>query len=176
MQINENLNVMKAIFIIFISFIVSGCAIFFPDSLEGDSVPDEELGSVIFINEVSADDPNEDDWVELYNSNSDGIDLSDFYLSDDDQEYTKWDFPRGTFIAGKSYLVVVCDGDNEGIHTSFKLSAGSEGIYLTSSDGITVLDSISAVPNTGTGSYGRTTNGGSTWGLFTTPTKGGSNS
>ena len=59
---------MRYLFIPLLVIIISGCGLFLPDSLEGDIIPDSALGSEIFINEVSADNPNEDDWVELYNN------------------------------------------------------------------------------------------------------------
>ena len=47
------------------------------------------------------------DWVELWNTSSEAVDLSGFTLSDNvgNDKYT---FPRGTVIAGESYLVVSC--------------------------------------------------------------------
>jgi len=47
------------------------------------------------------------DWVELWNTSADAVDISGFTLSDNvgNDKYT---FPEGTVIAGNSYLVVSC--------------------------------------------------------------------
>lgn len=167
---------MKAVFILIVISALSGCSLFLPDALDSDSLSDDELAGIIFINEYSVSNPYESDWVELYNSNSEGVDLSGFYFSDNGSDYTKWNFPDGTYISGKSFLVIICDGDDNGLHTSFKISGGTEGIYLTIPDGYTVLDGVSQAEDTGTGSYGRVTDGGAAWINFSVPTRGGSNS
>ena len=89
-------------------------------------------------------DGEADDWIELYNNTNEAIDLSNFYLSDDTTDPTKWRFPAGTTIGVDGYLIVWADKDEEqdGLHASFKLAASGEQIMLSHLDG-TVIDSFS---------------------------------
>ena len=131
--------------------------------------------SPVRINEVMAsnkgtvpdDNGNYSDWVELYNSSSEDVDISNYALTDDAVisggvvgTYTaKWAFPDGTVIPAGGYLVVYCSGDASegGLHTSFKLST-DDALVLTDVSG-TVLDSAE-LRAVGTGmSYGRNTEG-----------------
>ena len=41
-----------------------------------------------------------DDWIELYNSSSETVDLGGMYLTDDLEDKTAWQFLAGTQIAG----------------------------------------------------------------------------
>lgn len=125
----------------------------------------------LVINEFMADndtilDPaNEtDDWIELYNNTDNIIDLSGLYLSDSFTSPTKWSFPEGTTITGKSYLIVWADENltQEGIHANFKLSASGEKIILSNIDN-SVIDSVSFSAQTTNLSMARHPNGTGTF-------------
>ncbi len=98
------------------------------------------------------------DWVELYNSTDEDIDLEGFYFSDSGTEPMKWQFPAVT-IKAHSYLVVYMselnawDGVNE-IHTNFKLSSSGENLILSHSSG-DVLQQIQIPAIQQNVSYGR---------------------
>lgn len=47
-----------------------------------------------------------EDWIELYNSGDEVVDLSGYTLTDDHREPTKWRFPAGTSIAANAYSIV----------------------------------------------------------------------
>ncbi|MBI1937041.1 MAG: CotH kinase family protein [Ignavibacteriales bacterium] len=85
-----------------------------------------------------------EDWIELHNNTSQEIDLSYFYLSDDFLQPLKWQFPNGVVIAPDGYLIVWADEETgeDGLHSSFKLSANGEQLILSSSN-FTILDTIS---------------------------------
>lgn len=155
------------VYLFCVATLFSGCSEFSYDS-------SGNLSDIIFINEVSANHPTETDWVEIYNSSSSTVDLSGLFLSDDSANLPKWSFPEDTYINPKSYLVIECDGIGGGIKASFKISAGSEGVYL-SNISTEKIDSISVVPPTNTGSFARLTDASPTWNIITTPTKGASN-
>lgn len=75
------------------------------------------------------------DWVELYNTGSNDIDLTGYGITDNDDNPHKYVFPQGTSIAAGEYLIVFCDGknktDDEGkCHTNFSLSREDETISL----------------------------------------------
>jgi len=138
----------------------------------------------IIINELLAlnDSTNSDasgefdDWLELFNQTSETIDLSGMYLTDDNTNLAKWQFPEGYSIQPGKHLIVWCDNDEEqiGLHTNFKLSGGGEFVALTERDGITAVDSITFPEQSADISYGRYPDAGSEW-TFMQPTPGSKN-
>jgi len=98
-------------------------------------------------------DGNYSDWIELYNTGSNTVDLTGWYLSDDTNTLTKWVFPSKSIAAGE-FLVVFASGqetanytDSLGyLHTTFKLSGSGESVVLTQSDGTTIEDSFVDYP------------------------------
>ena len=111
--------------------------------------------SVIVINEVLAEnrtvvqDPqgDYDDYIELYNSSDESVDLSGMYLSDVNTNPRKFGFPVGTVIEPHGYLVVWADENGKaksGIHANFKISGKGEAIRLIDSDerGNRILDEL----------------------------------
>lgn len=101
-----------------------------------------------------------DDWIELYNITNASINLSGYYLSDNKKKPSKWQFPLGTSIDGKGYLIIWCDGDSTqfGLHTNFKLSSSGEDAVLSTPD-LTVLDKISFPAQSQELTYSRVPNG-----------------
>ena len=60
------------------------------------------------------------------------INLNGFYLSDNENDLTKWSFPNIS-IPANSYLIVWCDtagNTQSGLHTTYRLSADQEEVYL----------------------------------------------
>ncbi len=108
--------------------------------------PELATFSNILINEVMAsntktilDHDNEyDDWIELRNVQSEPINLTGYYLSDNPKNPKKWQFPEGSIIQGEGLLIVWADEDHksarDGIHTNFKLSKKGETISLYDKD------------------------------------------
>lgn len=85
------------------------------------------------------------DWVEIKNVSSENIELSDYYLSDDDDNMFMWRFPRKTLYPGQIFTVI-CDGtgfagDKYTAHSNFELSAKGDQLYL--SNGEQLLDYVS---------------------------------
>ena len=107
-----------------------------------------KINEFLAANDTANQDPqgDYDDWIELYNSGTETIDLTGYYLTDDLDDLTQWSFPQGTTIDGGDYLLIWADKDTldnpSGIHSNFKLSAGGESIGLIESDGTTIVDSI----------------------------------
>ena len=95
--------------------------------------------SGVYINEFMASQTQRPhDWLELYNSSSQAVDISGWGLSDDASSPRKWRFPAGTVIQPGSYLTLFLSGtsgvDSEGIlNASFRLGADG-GYSLTLSD------------------------------------------
>lgn len=72
------------------------------------------------------------DWLELYNNSDSQVDLSGYFLTDEDIRLDRWAFPQGTTIGPRQTLIVWLDDEEElgGMHANFKLSADGEWVYL----------------------------------------------
>ena len=72
------------------------------------------------------------DWIELHNPSEEPIDLTDYALSDRENE-AKWTFPSAQIEAG-GFLVIFASGkdlvSNGEMHTNFKLSSLGEQVFL----------------------------------------------
>ena len=93
------------------------------------------------------------DWIELSNLDPDvTIDLEGWYLTNDEDDLTKWKFPSAVTIAPDGYYVLFASGktyeqnpgnypyiDGDGaLHTNFGLGAGGGYLALVKPDGMTV--------------------------------------
>ena len=90
------------------------------------------------------------DWVEIHNRGDEAVALNGWYLTDDDGDLTKWQFPAGAAIEGDGYLVVFAsdkypNGPAGELHTNYKLSSEGEYLGLVRPDGVTVEFSYSPV-------------------------------
>ncbi|MGB1207247.1 MAG: CotH kinase family protein [Chitinophagales bacterium] len=137
----------------------------------------------VVINEFSAanyDDITDnygenEDWIELYNIDSNPLDLTDYFLSDKIDNPTKWAFPAGTIIQGNGFLRIWASGRDEGngnnMHTNFKLKQTKNNEAVVFSSGTTILDSYEILEANKTNqSRGRMTDGDPIWGVLTEPT------
>lgn len=101
------------------------------------------------------------DWVEIYNSSQQTVDLSGYGLSDNLGRARKWQFPAGTVIYPGEYKVILCDGQvnkttNVQLHTSFGLTQAGGYILCLADPTGKVLDKV-IMPEVRTDvSYGRT--------------------
>ena len=92
----------------------------------------------IFVNEYW----KRNDWIELYNTTSEPIDVDGMYLSDDPanpqkSQISKINSQINTVIPAHGYLVVWCDklDPMSQLHASFKLAAEGGDVVLTAADG-----------------------------------------
>jgi len=136
----------------------------------------------VVINEISAANwsgitdgfGEREDWVELYNAGGGAADLSGWYLSDSQNNNTKYQLPPGTSIAAGGRLLIYCSGRGTTappLHASFKItqSAGERAVLSDASGAI--VDNFQIIePTQADHSWGRTTDGAAAWSLFTTPT------
>lgn len=126
------------------------------------------------------------DWIEIYNPTGAAVSVSGLYLTDDQSNLTKWQFPTSKTISvpALGYLVVMASGNADGttayidskgyVHTSFKLSASGEDMLLVAADGTTVISSYLSYPEQGSDvAYGKGSNG--IIGYLRTPTPGAAN-
>ncbi len=122
----------------------------------------------IVINELmasndmtSADEANEyEDWIELYNRGEGPVDLTNYYISDNSWNLTKWQLPDGTVLQPNEYLILWADEDSvDGMfHTNFKLSSDGESLSLLNSIGEIADQSIFGAQSSDQG-YARNPNG-----------------
>lgn len=136
------------------------------------------LYSQVLINEVMAsnassdpDNVNNSDWIELYNTSANSIDMGGYSLSDDAKNPSMWQFPSGTVIAAHGYLIVYADDLGKDLHTNFKLSKVGERMVLVNKQGV-VLDSFVFPYQLTNISYGRKWNEPQVLGYFEVPTPG----
>lgn len=136
------------------------------------------LQAQVVINEIcpaNADinyDPqyyNFSGWVELYNKSNTTASIGGYYLSDDATQKTKWQIPSGNTIQAKGHILIWCDNAAVGLHTNFSLDAKGEELILSNASG-TQIDYVTFPEQYTNISYGRTNDGGPTWGYLVIPT------
>jgi hypothetical protein len=98
----------------------------------------QETGPLL-INEVMAsngagltdEDGDYSDWIELYNSGNQALNLGGWSLTDEAEQPEKWRFPDMT-LGARQYLVIFASGKDRrsgpALHTNFRLN--SEGEFL----------------------------------------------
>ena len=114
-----------------------------------------------------------DDWIELYNPNDVDIDITGYYLTDDENDLKKYAIKDNTtIIPANDWMVFWADGETgQGQnHTNFKLNKEGDFVALIAPDGITILDSIRFGAQLEDYSYGRLADGMSPWVEFEYPT------
>lgn len=101
------------------------------------------------------------DWVELYNSSAEAINVDQWCLSDDENELDKWQFPDTT-IFPNSFLLIFCSGRDtltEYLHAGIKLKSSGEQLIL-SDDDENIIDLYDSVVLGNNISYGNKSDGG----------------
>jgi CotH kinase protein/Lamin Tail Domain/Chitobiase/beta-hexosaminidase C-terminal domain/Secretion system C-terminal sorting domain len=144
------------------------------NAAKGQIVINEFLASNASINQ----DPEFNayaDWIELYNAGTSNVSLNGYYVTDNLNIPDKWSISGDVTIPAKGYLIIWTDGNNTGLHTSFKISMVGEEIGLFSPS-LQLLDSVTFGAQSVDISMGRSPNGSSAWKYFMTPTPGASNS
>ncbi len=139
------------------------------------------------VNEVSAansvyvnEQYKRNDWIELYNTTGDSIDVAGMYLSDNENKPQKYQIQAAegvnTVIPANGHLVVWCDKLEpvSQIHTGFRLAAEGGLVMITAEDG-SWADTLQYGPHGGTESFGRYPDGGNSVYFMNTPTIGSTN-
>lgn len=149
------------------------------------SVPfDADPSAEIFINEIMASaDSTGKDWVELYNAGSYDLDLAGYYLSDREEEATRWKIPFGypdsTTIKAGGFMVFHADKQEEAgpMHAGFRLNANGEfiGLAAISGDRTYWLDSYKFDAQAIDTAMGRYPDGSDSWQFMEPSTPGDSN-
>ena len=121
-----------------------------------------------------------EDWIELYNTSNNTINIGGWHLSDKEDKPTKWEIPAGTMLSGNSFMVFYCSGRdgfiNAEFHTNFKLAQTKGSDIVLLSDGTGTIQEMHALDLTLVEhSHCRTTDGSNEWKVSTAPSFGSSN-
>ncbi|MCF2137608.1 MAG: lamin tail domain-containing protein [Candidatus Thorarchaeota archaeon] len=133
-------------------------------------VPSSNADAVV-INEFLPDPDTaySEEWIELYNPLNESVDISGYILDDitsgGSSPYT---IPQGTIISAYGFALF-----NQST-TGIALNNAGDTVNFLSPNG-TVLDSYTYNSSSNDVSYGRSTDGNSTWKTFASPTPGASN-
>ncbi|HSL93320.1 MAG TPA: lamin tail domain-containing protein [Bacillota bacterium] len=141
-------------------------------------------GGTVYINEFMAangtgildEDRDRPDWIELFNSGTEPVDLTGYWLSDRADNPFRWRVPA-VVIGPGDYLLVLASGKDrrdpatEYLHTSFKLALNDEHVVFSDPRGrlineIAITDMIVDI------SYGRDRSDPSRWLYYPAPTPG----
>jgi len=126
-----------------------------------------------------------EDWLELYNPTGAAVNIGGFWLSNEESDPMKWQFPAGTSVNPNGYLIVLLSGTGEYdpnqfgfLNTSFRVTqTNGEDVVFSNASG-TILESydMAALGSfQANHSYGRTSDGAATLGVFTNPTQNAAN-
>lgn len=101
------------------------------------------------INEVAFSAENGVDWIEIFNPTLNNLSLEGLYLTDDPDNYTKFEITNELIVPSRGYALIYGNGYTGETSTTstvanFRISNG-ETIYLISSNGQTILDSLTAI-------------------------------
>ena len=102
---------------------------------------------------LTDEDGDYSDWIEIHNGQDTDVDLSGWYLTDNTDNLTKWQFPTMTLAVDRYLLVFASNknrvtspselGASDGgaaaqLHTNFKLRSSGEYLALVQPDGATI--------------------------------------
>jgi diguanylate cyclase (GGDEF)-like protein/PAS domain S-box-containing protein len=165
------LLVLKKYFKIFIYVTTIVFLLFIPVSAQ-----DIIINEIMSSNQKTIQDEDFDfnDWFELKNVGERNINLSGYYISDNSDKLTSWQFdPNQDFIIPpEGYLLIWADDEpSEGkLHTNFKLSSSGEELVLTEPDGVNIVDQVEFPQIMTDVSFGRTATDKLEWVYFISPT------
>ena len=102
-------------------------------SLRADVVISEFLAEN--INGIEDENGNREDWIELFNTGTDTVNLDGWWLTDNSSDPTQWSIPDVN-IPAKGHLLIWASGNDRAspvgpLHTNFSLRRGGEflGLY-----------------------------------------------
>ncbi|GAF72374.1 unnamed protein product, partial [marine sediment metagenome] len=105
----------------------------------------------LVLGELLDGDGESSDWLELFNADSLEVDISGWYLTDNENNLYKWEFPDSfpPLSAGAGYPIVFASGKDDAnypyidpsgyYHTNFRLNVGGDYLALVAPDGATIV-------------------------------------
>lgn len=126
----------------------------------------------VFMNEIySRGTAGNPDWVEIYNTSAEDIDISGYKIYDSGGQSgskPKKLFPEGSILPANGFLVITVDDEDA---SGFGLSSGGEQIWLENASGL-LIDNLAFPAMDVNQSFGRYPDGTIDWQLLPTITKG----
>lgn len=96
---------------------------------------------------LTDEDGNHEDWIEIFNDGPNSVSLDGWYLTDDDDDLTRWRFPNTNIGPAQFIVVFASDKDRRTagapLHTNFKLGTSGEYLALVQPDGLTIATHFS---------------------------------
>lgn len=94
------------------------------------------------IRGIVDEDADRPDWVELFNSGVDPVNLGGWYLTDNPLNLNKWRFPS-TNLPPQKHIVVFLSGKDRAVagaplHTDFRLNADQDYLAVVQPDGSSI--------------------------------------
>ena len=116
--------------------------------LRGDVIISEFMASN--GSTILDEDGDSSDWLEIYNSGVESVDLTGWYLSNNADDLSEWRFPS-VKLPAKGLLLVWASGKDkrnpdQPLHTNFSLNADGEYLALVHFDGQTVIHTYGQYP------------------------------
>ncbi len=146
----------------------------------------ESFGHDLYLNEIMAsnattiedEDGDAEDWIEIYYSGSEPLNLEGYGLSDDYDRPFRWIFPDVIIEPGE-FMVIWASGKDRNnpdypLHTNFRIASAGEEVLLTASDS-TRIDELAPTAIPTDISLGRKPDGTGEWHFFNEPTPGAPN-
>ena len=128
------------------------------------------------IDFIADENGDYDDWIEIYNSNEEPVNLAGYFITDDPSIPDKWKFPE-TIIDPFDHQMIWADNNSEqgSFHANFKLNANGEFLGIYDKNGVLPLDTLSFGYQIGNNSSCRIPDGSFIWEISNQPTPGESN-
>jgi hypothetical protein len=154
---------------------------------DNDNIP-EYVAPAIILNEIQAFNqnfPDEfdqlDDWIEIYNADTQSVNLAGYYITNLITNPTKFMFPSiaaQTTIAVGEYKILWADQNTtQGpLHLNFRLSETGGFLGLFAPDAETLIDATQYPALDSLKNWGRLPDGADNWKYIYYPTPGGPNS
>jgi len=99
----------------------------FPQQIQAQIVLNEICASNISV--VENDDGEYDDWIEIFNSGVNAVNLQDYGLSDDPSELHRFNFPSVTLNAGSRMLIFCSDRNQTDIVNHWETAVVATGTW-----------------------------------------------
>ncbi len=117
---------------------------------------------------------NFEGWVELYNSGSESVDLSNCFFSDSKENLYRWQNKKNIVLQPKAFTIFYFDELDTLNHAGFKLDSDGGELFLSDENG-NLLDELKYPKPFRNASFGRVTDGGDDLSTFIQPTMEASN-
>lgn len=138
------------------------------------------LSQSMVLNEISFQNNDGNDWIEIYNPSLQARSLKGFYLTDDKSEVTKFQIEKNLIIQPQGFVVIygkkykdTTEKTEKNLKISFGIKNG-ETVYLVDPNGVTIVDEMTVldVDENSSNTIGKFPDGVENTFTLSTPTQG----